>query len=131
MDIVKDEKVLDDVVAGMSEIETVRNEEFATVPGFKEGQVLRIGSITAGDFIEWQEANKGEAKRTAGLRLICKSLVGPAPANERYAVADKNIQVFRRMSHKSTENVVKAILKLNGIRTKRTKDDEDDEEKND
>ena len=106
------------VVADMSDIETTDDVEYATVSGFKDGQKLRIGSLSAGDFIEWGEANDGPAKRTAGLRLICKSLVGPEPANIRYASNDKNIKVFSQKSHKRTENIVKAILKLNGIKVK-------------
>lgn len=89
--------------------------EFAEVPGFKPGEIVRIGSVNAGDVIEWSEANEGEAKRTAGLRLICKSLVGPEPENVRYANSDKNIEKFRAMRHKETERIVKAILKLNGM----------------
>jgi hypothetical protein len=115
----------DEVVADMSEIDSTNNVEYATCPGFKDGQTLRIGSLTAGDFIEWQEANKGDAKRTAGLRLICKSLVGPEPENRRYALHDRNIQIFRGKSHRITENIVKAVLKLNGIKVKGIPDEDD------
>lgn len=89
--------------------------EYATIPGYKDGEFVRIGSVTAGDVIEWSEANEGEAKRTAGLRLITKSLVGPEPGNVRYADDIKNIPKFRSMRHKETERIVRAILKLNGM----------------
>ena len=79
---------------------------------------VRIGSVTAGDMIEWSEANEGEAKRTAGLRLITKSLVGPEPGNLRYADNPKNIAAFRGMRHKETERIVREILKLNGMTVK-------------
>ncbi len=92
--------------------------EYAIIDGFREGEKFRIGSLTAGDLIEWSEANEGEAKRTAGLRLITKSLVGPAPDNTRYAADDKNIVKFRARSHKVTERIVKEILKLNGMSVK-------------
>jgi hypothetical protein len=89
--------------------------EYSVINGFKAGEKVRIGSLTAGDLIEWSEANEGEAKRTAGLRLITKSLVGPEPENKRYADDVKNIPKFRVMRHKETERIVKEILKLNGM----------------
>jgi hypothetical protein len=103
-------------VSSMAEIEGADDIEFATIPGFKEGQTLEIASLTAGDLIEWSEANEGEAKRTAGLRLICKSLVNAERV--RYASDPKNIATFRAKSHKITERIVKEILKLNGMTVK-------------
>lgn len=105
----------------MDEISAATDEEFAVITGFQPGQKFRIGSLTAGDMIEWSEANEGEAKRTAGLRLICKSLVGPPPENKRYALDAKNIAVFRGKSHKVTERIVREILKLNGMGLKEGK----------
>lgn len=92
--------------------------EYMYVEGFKSGEKVRIGSVTAGDMIDWSEANEGEAKRTAGLRLITKSLVGPEPTNTRYADDPKNIKLFRGMRHKETERIVKKILELNGMSVK-------------
>jgi hypothetical protein len=90
--------------------------EYAFVDGFKPGEQVRIGSVTAGDMIEWSEASEGEAKRTAGLRLICKSIVNSK--GERIADSKKNIEKFRGMRHKETERIVKEILKLNGMTVK-------------
>lgn len=104
---------MDDLINGGA-----TNVEYAVIDGFKPGEKIRIGSVTAGDIIIWSEANEGEAKRTAGLRLICKSLVGPEPNNTRYATDDKNIAVFRQFRHKETERIVKEILKLNGMTVK-------------
>jgi len=87
--------------------------EYTTIDGWN-GKI-RIGSLTAGDMIEWAEANEGEAKRTAGLRLIVKSLVnseGKRIGNERH------IPLLRAKSHKVTESIVRAILKLNGFQIK-------------
>jgi hypothetical protein len=125
-----DEK--EDVVYGsMDEILAAGSQdtEYASVDGFKPGEKVRIGSVTAGDMIEWSEASEGEAKRTAGLRLLCKSLVGPEKPpkgkpvegfipNHRYADDKKNIPKFRGMRHKETERIVKEILKLNGMTVK-------------
>lgn len=103
-------------VESMEEIDASVDIEYAIIDGFTEGKPFRIGSVTAGDIIEWSEASEGEAKRTMGLRLICKSLVNSK--NERFASDLKNIAVFRRKSHKVTERIVKEILKLNGMNVK-------------
>lgn len=100
----------------MEEILSADDVEFATIEGFTKDKPFRIGSLSAGDLIEWSEANEGEAKRTAGLRLICKSLVDSK--GKRFAADAKNIQVFRMKSHKVTERIVKEILKLNGLGVK-------------
>jgi hypothetical protein len=104
-------------IVGISDIEADDDVEYATIPAFKEGEFFRIKSLTAGDMIDWSEANEGEAKRTAGLRLIVKSLVdedGKRIAN------DSHIALFRKKSHKRAEEIVKAILKLNGMNVKGT-----------
>lgn len=109
----------DQVVASMEELESLREVQYDTfrIEGFLQGRLVRIGSLNAGDIIEWSEANE-DAKRTAGLRLITKSLVGPEPENVRYADDPKNIPKFRLMNHRATEQVVKRILKLNGMNVK-------------
>lgn len=102
---------VDEIIAsGASEV------EYALVDGFKPGEKVRIGSVTAGAMISWSEANEGEAKRTAGLRLITQSLVNDK--GERFADDAKNIGKFREMRHKETERIVKAILELNGMKVK-------------
>lgn len=90
--------------------------EYTTIDGWSG--TIRIGSLTAGDMIEWSEANEGEAKRTAGLRLIVKSLVNSEGAR---IGKDKHIPLLRAKSHKVTESIVKAILKLNGFEVDKDK----------
>lgn len=106
-------------VLSMADIEASSDVEYKKVAGFKPGQVFVIRSLSAGDLIEWSEANEGEAKRTAGLRLIVKSLVDGVPgengATGANIATDKHIGVFRQKSHKTTERLVKEILALNGI----------------
>jgi hypothetical protein len=110
---------IDDIVAsGASEV------EYALVDGFKPGEKARIGSVTAGDMIEWSEANEGEAKKNAGLRLICKSLVDENGL--RFADTPGTLAKLKTMRHKETERIVREILKLNGMTVK-----EDKKEKND
>ncbi len=104
-----------DKILSMEDVIAANDVEYATIPGFKDGEVFRIQSLTAGDLIEWSSANEGEAKRTAGLRLIVHSLVdkdGKRIAN------DTHIATFRAKSHKVTERIVKEILKLNGMNVK-------------
>lgn len=100
--------------------------EYAIIDGFKPGTKIRIGSVTAGDMIEWTEANEGEAKKNAGLRLICKSLVGPEPGNIRYAADMKQLGKLRELRHKDAERVVREILKLNGMNVKQDKESKND-----
>lgn len=105
--------------------------EYARVPGFKPGQVFVIQSVSAGEIISWSEASEGDAKRTAGLRLIIKSVVDGDPTIDPTTgkqvdegakgvpiLDDSHIAVLRKMPHKVTEQVVKAILKHNGMQTK-------------
>jgi hypothetical protein len=103
--------------------EPLASVEYARTAGFKPGQVFVLASVTAGDMIEWSEANEGEAKRTAGLRLVVKSVVDGEPGVDPDAkgvriMDDTHLAVLRKLQHKTTEGVVKAILKLNGMNTK-------------
>jgi hypothetical protein len=84
------------------------------------GGVVRIGSLTAGDMIEFVESNEGPAKRTAGLRLIIKSLVD---ADGKRIGQDSHLDGLRKKDNESTSKVIKAILKLNGLDTKKAQDE--------
>ena len=109
---------VDEMVAdGASEV------QYATIEGFISNKKIRIGSVSAGDMIEWSEANETEAKRTAGLRLISKSLVNKSGVR---ISSDKDIAKFRTMRHNVTERIVKEILKLNGMNVKADKDAKND-----
>lgn len=101
--------------------EPLASVEYARVPGFKPGQIFVLQSVTAGDMIQWSEANEGDAKRTAGLRLIVKSVVDGEPGKDEGAkgariLDDTHIALLRKLPHKTTEEVVKGILKLNGMK---------------
>lgn len=108
--------------------------EYTRTPGFKTGQVFVLASVSSGEMIEWGEANEGEAKRTAGLRLIVRSVVDGVPATcaqvlagtieadegatGRRVMDDTHIALLRKLQHKTTENVVRAIIKHNGMNIK-------------
>ena len=100
-------------VLSIADIENATDVEYFEIEAW--GGIVRIGSLTADDFIEWQEANEGPAKRTAGLRLIVKSLVDEQ--NTRIGT-DKHIELFKKKSVAMTEKVVSAIVKLNGLKVK-------------
>ena len=102
------------------------------------GGVMFIGSISADDFIEWQEAKGAnpEAKKNASAQLIARSLVkgpdknadGTELTEEQRKAASVRIgtpahaAAFRKAKVSSTERLLKAILKLNYVNQK----DEDD-----
>lgn len=126
MENVKEPKAAEHVLS-LDDIMKEDDVEYARLPGFKPGQVFVIQSLTAGDLIEWTEANEGEAKRTAGLRLIVKSLVDGEPGKDANATGkrimnDTHIAVLRQRGHKTTERIVKAILELNGMNVKKDAD---------
>jgi hypothetical protein len=104
----------DDELLSMAEITATNDIEYAIVPAWG-GKKVRIASVTANDIIQWSEANEGEAKRTMGLRLITRSLVDK---DGKRISGDHDIPMLRTKSHKITEAIVKAILKLNGMNVK-------------
>ena len=79
--------------------------------GGKPGKV-RIGSLTALDMMEWQEANDSPAKKTAALRLVIRSLVDK---DGNRIGKDQHIIAFQNKNTKIVEQLVKAIMELNGL----------------
>lgn len=116
----------------VADIESAKDEEYSEVEAW--GGTFIAGSLTADDFIEWQEANEGPAKRTAGLRLITRSMCGPLPGcpacdgkpgkevkhvGEHTRIGtDKHIEMLKQKSVKATEKVVGEIVRLNGLKVK-------------
>jgi hypothetical protein len=114
----------------IDEVNTAKDEEYFEIEVW--GGIFLAGSLTADDFIEWQEANEGPAKRTAGLRLIVDSMCGslsgcPACSGTDGALHkglhprtgnDKHLEIYKKKSVAQTEKVVGAIVKLNGLKTK-------------
>lgn len=80
------------------------------------GGTVKLGSLSAGDLIEWHEANEGPAKRNAGLRLLVKSFIGPD--GKRLADPNKHIETFRNKDNKVLERLLREIVKLNGLTIK-------------
>jgi hypothetical protein len=97
--------------------------EFKTVaawnqPNGKPGFV-RIASLTAADMIEFAESNEGPAKRTAGLRLLIKSLVNKK--GDRIGRSDQ-LETFKKKNSRITSSIIDAILELNGLNKKAQED---------
>ena len=107
-------------VLSLAEIEAADDLEYATIPAYKEGEFFRIRSVTAGDMVEWSGSDETK-RREAGLRLIVKSLVdgnGDRLIRANPQDEDLGVALFRKKSHKKTEQIVKAILALNGMQVK-------------
>ena len=105
MGIVKDKKIL-----SVEEMMAAEDIQYAEVEAF--GGIVRIGSIDAGQMIEFVESNEGPGKRTAGLRLIIKSLVDGEGSR---IGKDEHLQLWMRRSQKTCNRIVEEILKLNGL----------------
>jgi len=97
------------------EILSINDLEYSTVKAWG-GKDVRLQSLTAGDMIDFQESMEGEAKRTAGLRLIIKSAVD---GDGRPIFTDKHLGMLREKSQRITNTIVAAILKLNGMEVKK------------
>lgn len=120
----KEVKKPEDVISSMKldELLAIDDIEYAVVPIGTDGKFVSIRSVTAEDWIVWQEANDGEAKKTAGIRLIIQSLVDGIPgkhpgATGRLICLMSDMGAWKKKSFKLTETIVTAILKLNGKET--------------
>ena len=113
--VVAIERSLDDMLA-VSDIEYRKVE----MPEWKG--TIYLGSVSAADIIEWQESSDGDAKRTAGVRLLVKSLVNREAYEGLDGAArigtDKHIAAFKSKSHKAIDRLVREILDLNGMKVK-------------
>jgi len=114
------DKVIGEDFLSADDILAVVDIEYATVKAW--GKTARLQSLTAGEMIEFREANEGEAKRTAGLRLIINSLVDKAGNR---ILNNTHIAMLRLKSEKQNNAIIKEILKLNGLNVdeKATKND--------
>jgi hypothetical protein len=105
MDLVKSDKKVLSVEEMMAD-----DIQYDDVEAF--GGLVRIGSIDAGTMIEFVESNEGQAKRTAGLRLIIESLVD---AEGNRIGKPEHLQLWMKRSQKTCNAIVEKILVLNGL----------------
>ena len=96
------------------------------LPGYAEP--LYLGSLTAEDYVEWQataQSTDPDEKKSAAALLIANSLVqgpeGPFADEAARMAAEKRVGTremvskFRQIKIGTSERIVKAILKLNGV----------------
>jgi hypothetical protein len=82
---------------------------------------VRIGSLSAGDLIDFVEANENPLlQKTAGLRLLSKSLVDE---KGKRIGDDEKIRQLQKKDARIVSKIVAEILKLNGM-DKKTADAE-------
>lgn len=79
------------------------------------GGHLLLGSLPSSEMIDWVEASEGPAKRTAGLRLLVKSLVNEK--GERIGT-DRHLQIFKKKSAVVCNQILDDIIALNGLNKK-------------
>ncbi len=103
-------KVTEDKVLSIDEIIAAPDVQYDTVDAW--GGKVRIGSIDAGTMLDFVESNDGPAKRTAGLRLLIKSLVD---AEGNRIGTEKHLEAFKKKDSATIDRVVTKILKLNGL----------------
>lgn len=111
------------------------NVDIAKVVVDDQGGIMFIGSLSADEFIEWQEtrdSGNAEVKKNASAVLMMRSLVkgpdknedgAPLSAEQRVAAAVRtgtqaHVAAFRKAKISRTERLLKAILKLNYINQK-------------
>lgn len=85
-------------------------EKFTKIPG-----CIRLGSLTTDELTEWQDATDERTKKTAGLRLLIRSLVGED--NERIG-SDRYIDALKKKSAGMINHLVDEVLKLNHLNVK-------------
>ena len=112
----------------IDELEAFANEgiEYKEVTVKPGAPTLWIGSLTAGDIIEWQEESASadaKKKREAGIQLLVKSLVTPDEPHVRYAddasQVERVTKIAKKLPHSQYEKVVAAVLELNGYDVKK------------
>lgn len=102
-----------DRILTVEEMLAADDVEYKEIDGW--GGKIRIGSLSAEDLMDWSEANEGEAKKTAGVRLVIRSLVDK---DGKRIGRDKDIAAFKKKSQSVLERIVKEVLKLNGLEAK-------------
>lgn len=94
----------------MDDIMNADDVKYKVIDAF--GGKVRIGSLNAGDMIEFIESNEGPAKKTAGVRLIIKSLVDKDGVR---IGTEKHLQGMLKRNAEAVNRVVGEILELNGM----------------
>lgn len=97
-------------VLSIDDIEETDDIRYDEIPVW--GGVMRVASLTSEDMVDFIEANDGPARKTAGVRLIVKSIVNEK--NEHIGT-DKHLSLFKKKDSKTIDMIVKRLMILNGI----------------
>ena len=80
------------------------------------GGKVRLGSLDAGSMLDFVEANEGSAKRTAGIRLLVKSLVDK---DGKRIGEDRHVDLFKKKDAGTINRMLEEIMRLNGLDDKK------------
>lgn len=97
-------------ITGIEEFNDIRYDE---IPVW--GGIMRVASLTSEDMVEFIEANNGPARKTAGVRLIMKSIVDK---DGNRIGQPKHLEMFKKKDSKTTDMIIGRLMKLNGIGVK-------------
>lgn len=114
------------VVESMDEIFGTNDVEYNVIDAW--GKKVRVVSMSAEDFIEWNEASTDAAKKTSGIRLFLKCIVNAK--GERIGTL-KHMEQLKKKSVREIIKVVQVILKVNGLEVKPDKSTEVEQQKKD
>jgi len=92
----------------------VNNVKYDTVEAY--GEIVRIGSVSSADMLEWVEGNSDPAKKKiSGLRLLVKSVTDDS--GERYSPNDYDevVKDFAQKDAQENGKVLRKVLILNGF----------------
>ncbi len=118
-DATEQPKVLSfDEILGVEDVE-YRDVTVKNWPKTGQTGIVRLATCSADDLIEWSEQNDVDRK-TAGLRLLAKSMVGPD--DRRFAdipgALERLIASLRGRSSNSINTLVQEALDLNQLTEK-------------
>lgn len=105
----------DEKILTFEDVEASIDTEYKTIPVPEWKGSVRIATLTAADLLEWTEANEGPAKKTAGLRLLVKSLVD---SDGKRIGSDKHLQMLKQKNAMVLQRLISEVLALNGLKTK-------------
>jgi hypothetical protein len=105
----------DKTAASFDEILNAKGTQYDTIEAY--GIVLRLGSLSSADMLEWLSENNDSAKKErAGLRILVKALVDAdgkrVPDNDRERFVDS----FANKDNAENGRVIKKVLEMNGLR---------------
>lgn len=101
-------------VLSLEDIEVAPDREYMEIEAW--GGILRVGSLNAGEMLEFIDANDERSKKTAGLRLIIKSIVD----EDGNSIGDmKRLEMLKKKDAKTINRIVGEILTLNGLDEKK------------